>query len=111
MEWFTYTSWDWFTDGKIKDALSIIANLMWIPNSMYGEWSKLRKFVDIVEAKNTFNNINSTGKINGEKLAQPWSIIWNWVSEKILMEKGFLDFNGWFKVEKSKEELDDKMVA
>jgi len=92
--WISYKSWEWFWEFYTLKALTIIWNLIWIPEKYMSEEWELWEFDWIISAINIFSEIN-------------WDLkfIWPTVIEQKMLHLWILWKNWWFSSEKSKEIL------
>jgi len=93
-----------FTEFNTVKTLTLIWNLIGIPEDYYKEW-ELWTFDWIISAINIFWEINSTWIINKKFIANPGNLIWPSIIEKRMLQLWILWQNWWFSLEKSKEVL------
>lgn len=107
--WFNEISWEWFSDHHILGVLNTIGNLMWIPEKYYGETWELWKFDWLGKAISTFQYINATGIINGNKVAKSWWwwLVGNWASKVTFLAQDILGENGGFNIKKAETVLQE----
>ena len=92
---FTPQWGQWFTDFFQLDALNVIANLVWIPKNLYWKDSSVWKFSDKETAKQAFQSIYSTWKINDESISTAWGLLINQSAIKeTLLDMEVLKTNG-----------------
>jgi len=103
--WLNYKTWEWFWEFHTLKALTIIWNLIWIPEKYMAEKWELWEFDWIISAINVFSEINSTWNIANKKVWTVWGLIWPTIVEKRMLQLWILWENWWFSLEKSKEVL------